>query len=142
MSADRRNYQYKTILDFTNPRLSKNFITQSLRRTNFVCSISDEHTGIVTHVEPEVKVGMFKIHLVLSPTSRDSNFKNLRNYGKFYIKIYELSSRGEKEINSFRDPLFKKQYWASKNFKSWLKIKDLINIIMYLNKIDKLKAFL
>ena len=88
-------------------------------------------------IENEIKVGMYKICVVLSPAVQRLTNHKLKDFGDFTIQIYELG----KEINLKRDNRFRDQYWVQKN-NSGLKVIDLTDIVCYCNRLDCLKAFL
>lgn len=126
-------------LDFSKPKISRNHVVMSLRKADFTTYLTDHDNNSVIFLEHVVKVGMFEIQLILSPASRSPN---LRDYGKFFVKIFELKPMCKrKEIFLIMDERFKNQEWALKNFHKWIRIKDLVNIIMYCHKLDRLKMF-
>lgn len=144
--AMKIKYESKIILDFSDTKSSKHFIEQSIRNADFTCMIRD--ANIVTHVDHVVKVGIYNICIAIAPQRRKINSAKLRDYGKFYIHIVDGSKYDQSETYNYceiiltTDPLFMGQYWVYKNFTEWLRIKDLINVIQYLVKLNKIKAFL
>lgn len=126
------------ILDFNKPKISKNYVVNSLRKSDFTTYLTDYDSNSVIFLEHVVKVGMFEIQLILTPTCRSSN---LRDYGKFFVKIFELKPLGRREILLIADERFSAQPWSLKNFNKWIRIKDLVDIILYCHKLNKLKMF-
>jgi hypothetical protein len=97
MSVSQIRHTFVTTLDFGQSKLSKSYVAKELRDTPFCYSQLDEHTGNLTCVEHEVKVGAFKIHVVLPPR-RDANcLKYLCHYKKFNIRIYGETKFGKKK---------------------------------------------
>jgi len=127
------------ILDFNKPKITRNYVVTSLRKTDFTTYLTDYDNNSVIFLEHVVKVGMFEIQLILTPASRSPN---LRDYGKFFVKIFELKPMNKrKEIFLIMDERFSTQPWSMKNFNKWIRIKDLVDIIMYCHKLNKLKMF-
>ena len=84
----------------------------------------------------EIKVGMYTIALEL-PLDGSCNWHKLREYGDFQITIHDT-----KLIDLQRDSRFQEQSWVKYNCFGQLRIKHLIDIICYVHRLNKLKAFL
>lgn len=129
-----------TILQFNQDKLTKNHVVKSIRGADFTTRIHDHDNHSIIFLDHIVKVGLFEIRLFLQPVGAH---KNLRDYGKFYIRVFETKpNKDRSEIMLLLDERFCSQYWAAKNFHRWLKIKDLVEVIMYCSKISRLKVFL
>lgn len=135
MSAIKSTYERKTILDFTDKKITKNYILKSLREANIIQTYYGGRGNGLTYIDNEIGVGMYHIHLSLNMIDGATK---LREYGKFKISIKE----GGKLINLSSDSRFKSQDWVKLNQNNKLKISDLINIIIYCKRLDNLKYFL
>ena len=129
MTAIRVHEEPRTICDFSG-KCSKNKIRQALR----TCQITNIEGN--TLYDNRIKVGMYTI-TIWFPFDLEGPRK-LREFRDFEIVIFD----GEKQINLKTDPRFRGQYWVQHNFFGKLKIKHLIDIIIYCQRLDKLKAFL
>lgn len=139
MSVSRVKHENKVILDFSDCRISKNSITQSLRDVEVLGTYHDDKT-LDTIIDNEIKIGMYSIVLLLNSSTLNFNVRHLRQCGPLTIRLYENSTG--REINLNKDYRFKTQNWAKKNFEGQIKIKDLIEAIIYCNRLDKMKSFL
>jgi len=141
MSVNKVKHEYKTILDFSNQNLNKITVKRTLNSVDIVplYQLETNRSFIkeMICIENEIKVGMYKICVVLSPAVQRLTNHKLKDFGDFTIQIYELG----KEINLKRDNRFRDQYWVQKN-NSGLKVIDLTDIVCYCNRLDCLKAFL
>jgi len=84
---------------------------------------------------------MYTISLLL-PFDSSSTWSKLKDYGDFEVRVSDTSDRKTTSINLKKDSRFSNQYWVSKNFFGKLRIKHLVDIILYCRRLDKLKAFL
>lgn len=126
-------YDQKIIINFGNKKLSKKYILKILRQADFsklMKSAKRGGTDSITIYTPIVKVGLFDLHLVFTTRKRYQNAKNLRSYGKMYVKIYW--ENGDR-IFLTNNEIFANQYWVEKNLKHWLRIIDLVEVIYYLS---------
>ena len=135
MSLIKGQRQTHTILDFSDPNISKNKIKESLRILNIVHTCFNKKQ--LTIFDNFIKVGAYNIKLVLHE-NYDSKPKKLKQFGRFQIRLFEQ----EKEINLIKDYRFKGQSWVKDNTNHQLKIRDLVNGIVYCSKLNKLKLFL
>jgi hypothetical protein len=135
MSLVKGKRQENTILDFSEPKTSKNKIKESLRSLNIVYARCYKNN--LTIFDNHIKVGNYSIKLVLNDRY-DCQPKKLREFGRFQIRLFEQ----DKEINISKDYRFKKQQWIKDNINHQLKIKDLVDTIIYCGKLNKLKLFL
>ncbi len=150
MSASRVEHKFEQTLDFSKPKLSKRYVSRVLKTTNFNNVVIDASTGNITRIEHEVKVGMYVIHVILPSERIGKSFKCLHDYKKMHTEISKVNTTKEqKKINLLRDNLFVNQRWVHKNHRpinhtcgGWIKINDLVNAILYCNRISRLKAFL
>lgn len=147
MTVSRINQEYRTILDFSKDKISKNFIQQALRQIevlDFNIKKEESPTQTVTVINNDIKIGMFVVRLVLRDGFiRKSKFtaQKLRSYGKFHIKIYEQSVRSTNELNLTEHTLFKDQQWVDKSQNNELGIKDLVDAISYCSRLNRLRMF-
>jgi hypothetical protein len=136
MTAIKINTEHKTILDFSNRKVSKNLIAQTIKNTEFLEFKYNDRRDSRTYLRYNIKVGMYQVYVDLTPTS--SCAKRLKEYGSFCIKVYS----GTKEINLKKDPRFKSQHWVNLNDQYQLKTHNLVEAIMHCARLDSLKAFL
>lgn len=134
MSAIKSKYECKEILDFSVGKITKSSILKSLRQADFVQKYYNKNGVGLTYVENEIVVGMYKIHLLLR---FNNEAKKLRQYGKFQVIICD-----NQIIDLSKDFRFKSQSWVKLNKKNKLTISNLVDIILYCKKLDKLKIFL
>jgi hypothetical protein len=89
-------------------------------------------------------VGMYQIRLLFSSLDSSKDRERLKEYGRFRVAIYERSRSGSSiyNINLCNDKRFKNQYWTELNKDYNLRIKNLIDIIMYVKRLNNLKMFL
>lgn len=143
MSVSKVKHKYQTILDFSDQHLTKTKIKRSLSSV-IIQSLYKSDNNILSDemicIENEIKVGMYKICLILSPSIQRFTNHKLKDFGNFTIQLYELN-KTPKEINLKKDNRFKEQSWTNK-LNLGLKVNDLANIICYCQRLDKLKAFL
>lgn len=145
MTAVKCKQEYKTLLDFSKPtrRVSKNLVKQLLRQAEMPAYRKCDNE--VIHTNYEINVGAYHIHLLFNEDGPDVK-KKLRDYGSFTYELYErvLNRPEDDEIQNIiwveRDRRFKSQYWSNRN--KCLRIKDLVNLIVYCSRLSNLKAFL
>lgn len=137
MTLIKAKLEERTIFDFSNGKYSKNKIKNYLDKTEIIHSqINDNMKDIIVYLN-EIKIGIYTIKLQL-PFDSSSDWKRLKDYKDFSISI----SEGDDKINLDKDLKFKNQYWVSKNLFGHLKIKHLIDIISYCNRLNNLRSFL
>jgi hypothetical protein len=135
MSLVKAKRKENMILDFSDSKISKNKIRKSLRLLrikNVYCNKNN-----LTIYDNFVKVGTYNIKLVLHE-NYDNKPKRLRDFGRFQIRLFDQN----KEIILNKDYRFKKQTWIKSNTHHSLTIRNLIDTIIYCNKLYKLKIFL
>ncbi len=125
----------RTILDFSKSNVSKNLVRKSLRQAEVVAQ-TRLHDSLIC-IENYIRVGMYDISLLLMPYP---NKKRLKDYGRFAISIREAGKNHP--ISLSRDRRFKNQYWINPNRKTELLVKNLTDIIIHCNRLDKMKIFL
>lgn len=135
MSAIKSKYEHKTILDFSDKKVTRNSIQKSLRQAEFIQTYYENSGVSLTYIDNEIIVGMYKIRLFLDVVD---GAKKLRDYGRFQISI----QGGSKWINLTRDSRFKSQTWIKSNENNQLNISHLVDIILHCQRLDKLKSFL
>lgn len=139
MSAIKSKYGHITILDFSKNKITKTSVRKSIRNANFFQSRYSEGGISFDFIDNEIDVGTYKIRIFLDITREG---KKLRDYGRFYISIYEQSVSACKIINLSKDSRFKYQYWVDYNSKEKLNISHLTDAILHCKRLDSLKAFL
>lgn len=143
MSVLKCKHECKTLLDFTNTkRLSKNMIKNRLRKAE-LNSYRRDKSGAVHRITYDILVGIYLVRLGLNSDVLNEKRK-LRDYGSFSITIMELTHIEILGCSGFypvsdNSNLFKSQYWFDNN---QIRIKDLVNAIIYCHKLNKLKSFL
>ncbi len=144
MSVNKVKHEYKTILDFSDQNVTRVKVKRTLNSVDIAALYQLESNNLFTSqmicVENEIKVGMYKICIALSPAIQRITNHKLKDFGDFTIQIYELGKEC-KEINLKRDNRFRDQYWVQKN-NSGLKVIDLTDIVCHCNRLDRVKAFL
>lgn len=140
MSLIKGKQEFRTILDFSKDKLSKNMIKQALRgvEVHEVSFLPESNT--YTFVENEIRVGMYTIRLLFSSVSAETRTQ-LKEYGGFRVAIYEHKNKSLKNINLDKCKLFKGQYWLSLNDGYDIRMNNLTDIIMHLKRLDNLKIF-
>ncbi len=144
MSLIRGKQEFRTILDFSKGKLSKNKIKLALRQAEVLEIVrrEDESTAFV---ENFINVGMYEIRLIFPSVDASRDRSRLKEYGKFRVGIYERANFGKSmnNINLSRDRRFKNQYWVELTKEGYnLGINNLVDIIMYLHRLNNLKMFL
>lgn len=141
MSLIKGKQEFRTILDFSKGKVSKNMIRRELRNAEVHELAQLPNTNSFTFVENDIKVGMYLIRLSFSSMDADRNRNRLREYGGFRIALYEIREKSIKNI-SLNNKLFKHQYWVELNKDYNLRAKNLTDVILYLKRLDSLKMFL
>jgi len=138
MSLVKSRQEFRTILDFSKGELTKNKLKFALRQIEILECEECKDTTIL--IVSGIRIGMYHIDLILGEFG--STKTPLRKYGKFRVNIYEVHKDIDyRYIFLPNDERFKNQYWSKLNKKSDLRIKNLIDIIMYLKRLNNLKAF-
>lgn len=136
MTAIKITTEHKTILDFSNLKMSRHLVASKLRSTEFLEFKYNERKECRTYISYDIKIGIYTIYVDLCPTT--SCGKKLKDYGGFCVRIYE----GNKEVALKRDSRFKNQNWVMLSEQFRMRICDLIDAIMYCGRLNNLKAFL
>jgi len=144
MSLIKGKQEFRTILDFSKVKLSKSKVREALRHAE-VIEVDRINNSGHTFVENMINVGMYQVRLFFSAVDADMTRSKLKEYGKFRVGIYERANLGKSmnNINLSKDRRFKNQYWTELNKEGYnLCTSNLIDIIMYLHRLDNLKMFL
>ncbi len=143
MSLIKGKQEFRTILDFSKGKLSKNKIKLALRQAEVLEVVRREDES-AAFVENFINVGMYEVRLIFPSVDAERNRSRLKEYGKFRIGIYERANLGKSmnNINIAKDRRFKNQYWVDLNKDYSLGINTLVDVIMYLRRLDNLKMFL
>lgn len=143
MSVSKVKHQHKVILDFSDQKLTKDNVKRSLREISIEPLFKDVSGHMIGEqlicIDNEIRVGMYKISLLLSPSVSRFTSHKLKEFGDFRIKIFETGNKNAREINLRRDGRFKEQHWAQKNNCG---LKDLEEAIHHCKRLDHLKAFI
>lgn len=135
MTAIRIKTEPKTILDFSNTKVSRNYVINKLKTANFLeFKVNDKN--LRTYLEYNIKIGIYTIFIGLLQTQ--SCAQRLKEYKRFYINIYE----GNKEIDLHKDSRFSLEPWVAINNKLGLKTYHLASAIVFCNRLHNLKTFL
>lgn len=135
MTAIRTTTEHKTILDFSDSKISQNYVMNKLRGADFL-EFKKSRKGIRTYLNYDIKIGIYTIFIDLFHTQ--SCAKKLKDYDTFCIRI----SEGNKEINTTRDNRFTSEPWVKINKKLRLKTSNLAEAIVFCSRLNNLKAFL
>jgi hypothetical protein len=139
MTAIKVKTEKRIILDFSDMHYSKNKIKTALRKTEIVhARINNDFTTVFHN---DIKIGMYTIHLHL-PFDSSLKWSRLKDYGDFEVSIFDTEDPKDSRIDLKRDQRFRAQYWIAKNFFGKLRIKHLIDMIVYCQRLNKLRAFL
>lgn len=133
----------KIILDFSDKKITKNYIQQILRNTEFhYFDPTDRKILLIS----SIKIGTYKIDLIFDSNKRDNGYK-LRNYGKFVCQISNcyknsiLTSYIDiKNDKRFNNVLLNRTY--ARSYISDVKINTLIKLILHCKRLDNLNSFL
>ena len=144
MSLIKGKQEFRTILDFSKVKMSKNKVKEALRHAEVLEVVYREEDSTHTFVENFINVGMYEVRLIFSSVDAVRTRSKLKEYGKFRVAIYERASFGRSmhNISLPKDRRFKNQYWVDLNKDYNLRINNLVDIIMYLNRLNNLKMFL
>lgn len=139
MTAIRSHEEPRTVLDFSQGKSSKNKIKQALTDCTLASLVEDQDYEVTLYLN-QIKVGMYSIVLQL-PYDLEGTRK-LKDFKDFEISIYDSEDVRTSRINLKKDPRFKDQYWVPLNFFGKLKVKHLTDVVVYCQRLDRLKAFL
>jgi len=135
MTAIKITTEHKTILEFSDGKVSRNYVTSRLRSADFL-EFTHKDRDSRTYHSYDIKVGLYTIYVDLLHTT--SCAKKLKDYGTFCIRIYE----GNKEINLKRDTRFVQESWVKLNHKFKMRAPHLVDAIVFCSRLDNLRAFL
>jgi hypothetical protein len=135
MTAIKITTEHKTILEFSDGKVSNNYVTSRLRSADFL-EFKHHNNDSRTYISYDIKVGLYTIYVDLLHTKACA--KKLKDYGTFCIRIYE----GNQQINLKRDPRFSSESWVKLNNKYKLRMPHLVEAIMFCSRLNNLKAFL
>ena len=142
MTKVRAKLEIKTILDFSKGKVTRNRIKQAIRKTEVIETFQSKNRTILR--ENCIRVGMYRIDIIPSSVSTESR-KYLREYGAFAINIYESMNsqhNHHKLVHPHSDSRFEGQHWITRLKGYNLRIKHLIDIIYYCDRLNKMRAFL
>lgn len=142
MSLIKGKQEFRTILDFSKGKISKNMIKRALRSVEVRELVQLPDSTSYTFVENDISVGMYRIRLSFSSLDSSRTRTHLREYGGFKIAIYEHSGNMLRNINIENDRRFKRQYWVQCNKDYGIRMKTLTDVIMYVKRLNNLKMFL
>lgn len=143
MTLIKGKQEFRTILDFKG-KVSKNKVKQALREVEVFEMTELPGSHIYTFIENSIRVGQYRLQLSFSSLDATLSRKRLRDYGGLRVAVYETGNRGKSSnnINLRTDKRFAGQYWTHLNQDFKIRMKDLTNIIMHLQRLDSLKMFL
>lgn len=140
MSAVQGVQEYRTILDFSNNTLTKNYVKQAICKAEVLEMYQLQDT--IIFVENDITVGMYKIRLSFSAIDAENNRNKLKDYGTFKVKIFEHKNKTDKEIFLTRDKRFNQENWIKNNTDYKLSIKNLVDVVFLCQRLNNLKMFL
>lgn len=140
MTLIKGKQEFRTILDFSKGKISRNMVQQALRKVEVRELVQDYNNYIF--IENDIIVGMYQIRLSFSSMDASVDRSRLREYGGFRISIYERKNKAIQNTNLLRDKRFKNQYWIYLNKNYDIRMKNLVDIILYLKRLNNLKMFL
>lgn len=122
---------HRDILNFSRDRISKSFVRQTLRKTQFDHIIHDDKRSeiVINHIT----VGMYHIQLILPACG---------GLKKFTIQIRDSINVHKGPINLNKDGRFNTQSWSGTNLDNPINANNLIDVIMHCHRLSKMKAFL
>ena len=141
MSLINGRQEYRTILDFSKQKISKTKVKRALSRADVIEIERDAGNNSYNFIENEINVGMYQIRLSFYSLSTEKRTK-LKEYGGFSVVLYEKLRENKRYIDLSYDERFKDQYWVKPNKDYKIRMKNLIDIIMYTQRLDKLKMLL
>lgn len=143
MSLVKGTQETRTILDFSDGKISKNKVKTALRDAEVLEIIPEEELSRVKFIDNLIRVGMYEIMLDLYPADHMQGRNKLKQYGRFSISMYERGGNDELHwIQLHSDKRFKDQYWTKLNESDNLRMKNLVDIIMIVKRLNNLKMFL
>lgn len=144
MSLVKGKQEFRTILDFSEGKLSKNKVKNALRKAEVLEMVRLENSNTYCLIENDIRVGMYQIRLSFSTMDSSCTRSKLREYGGFRVNIYERNRKGNtiQYINLAKDKRFHYQKWTKLNHDYSVRIKNLVDIIMYVSRLNQLKMFL
>ncbi len=140
MSLIKGKQEFRTILDFSKDKVSKNMIKRALRDVEVRELVPIPDSESYNFVENNIRIGMYQVRLFFSSVDADVTRTQLKEYGGFRIAIYERKRKTLQNI-SLNHKLFKNQYWVPLNKDYNIRMTNLTDIIMYLKRLDDLKTF-
>lgn len=142
MALIKGKQEFRTILDFSKDKISKNKVKRALREAEVRELVQLKDSNTHTFVENDIKIGMYRIRLFFSSIDSSRDRSRLKEYGGFRVAIYECRGNVIQNINLSTDRRFKHQYWADLNKDYDIRMKNLTDIIMFVKRLDNLKMFL
>mgnify|MGYP001549103637 CR=1 FL=1 len=139
MSAIKAKQENKIILDLSNHNVSKNQLKNMLRTLEVRNQYEDQKSTVF--INNLIKVGMYTIKLWL-PLDASPNWTKLKQYNDLQISIYEENDLKNTWIVLHDDSRFNTQYWVYYNYFGKLRIKHLLDILLYCQRLNNLRAFL
>jgi len=139
MTAIKVNTEHKTILDFSNIKVSHSVVMSKLKAADFL-EFKSSDKGSRTYISYDIKIGIYTIFVDLLSSKSEgmqSCAKKLKDYN-IHIHIYE----GNKAIDLTKDNRFASEIWLSSNKKFNLKPSHLASAITFCSRLNDLKAFL
>lgn len=138
MSLAKSKHETKTILDFSD-NITRNKIIQSLRKVDVINYKIDRDKKYI-FFSNHIKIGLFKIRLVISSPNDGIVRNKLKDYGGFSIVINGY----EKPISQETQSYIRKCNWFKVNYKLsyQMRIKNLVEIIIQLQRLSRMQSFL
>lgn len=133
MSVFKSKYEARVILDFSDGKVSKSSIKQSLNQAE-VKYCTKPTNGLVTFFNNDIKVGMYSIRLSLNNNDLNYTSTKLRQYKRVSVQVTEKLQ----VIDIKSDTRFSYLNYNIDN----VSIQDLTDLIHHCKRLDDMRGFL
>ena len=137
MTVSKVKHESKVVLDLSKEKLNKSRLKKLLNSLEISCVST--YGNQTLYFDNEVRIGIYNLKLILN--DKLTTPSSLKKYGGFNIRLYEIKRSNQIEIDLEKDINFKQNSWVNKNITHKLRTNDLIEIILYCKRLDRLKIF-
>ena len=139
ISITKANYLTEYEIKITISDFKRDFTHKPIKHT----WLNGKRVGEL-FLENDIIVGMYQIRLFFNHREVGQHRTRLRDYGGFRIAIYERTRKGTvlHNINLNKDSRFKHETWIDLNKDCNVRIKNLVDIIILLQRLNSLRMFL
>lgn len=130
MTAIRVNTKREPILDFSDNKISRNYVITKLN--NIFLEKKDKISDTPTYLNYNIKVGIYNIEML---------WLHSQTYSQKDTTCIFISE-GNKEVDIYKDGRFSSEPWLSANRNMHLKRTHLASAIILCKRLHNLKAFL